>query len=313
MPHSVDTSFEVFKYLRSIGYSRAAFVLSENHPREDICDNIASKFSGGQNLITLDNLMAEAKIFTNKSGKTSPPAPIYGLTHPECRCRFIVLPPQTINELIIPGITDVKEKEEILSKMYPQEVHALSTVPKILDVDFSKYINIPVERPVEKKHLSDETWYQRVWNFIKNKIFRKSMSYIDLVRYADSDIFHTGDLIKVIENVITESELGIRLMIPQGYHGLYLSDYPYDRNKSLVYISEYNSIRLLPKSSIIQITNNDIEHGLLYKKILIYNPILDDSIDSIVVRVMDSGRTVWAYDMIKDGIVYLDKGDFIVE
>lgn len=313
MPHSVDTSYEVFKYLKSIGYTRAAFVLSENHPRPDICDQIASKFAGGQNLITLDNLMSEAKIFTNKSGKTSPPAPIYGLTHPECRCRFIVLPPQTINELVIPGITDKKEKEEILSKMYPQEVHALSTEPKILDRDFSKYINIPVERPVEKKDLSDETWYQKTWNFIKQKVFRKSMSYVDLIRYADSDIFSTGDLIRVIEDVKTESELGIGLIIPEGCHGLYLSDYPYDRDHSLVYISEYNSIRLLPKSSIIQITNNDVGGGLLHKKVLIYNSVLDDNIDSIIVRVMDNGETIWAYDMIKDGIVHLTKDDFILE
>lgn len=313
MPHSTDISYEVLKYLKSIGYTRAAFVLSENHPRPDICDEIASKFTGGQNLITIDNLLANAPIFTNKSGKTSPPAPIYGLTHPECRCRFVVLPPQTIQELNIPGITDDKEKTEILSKMYPQEVHALSTKPVVMDRDFSKYINIPVERPVEKKDLSDETWYQKTWNFIKKKIFHKAMDYTSLIRYSESDIFKTGDLIKLIEDVETESELGIGLIVPNGSHGLYLSDYPYDRDMGLIYIAEYNSIRLVPKSSIIQINNNDIQDEFLYKKVILYNDTLDDSIDGIVIRVMDGGNTLWVYDMIKDGVVHLNKEDVIIE
>lgn len=305
MPHPVDISYEVLKYLKSIGYSRAKFVLSENHPRPDICDEVASRFSGDSSFITLDNLIANAPIFTNKQGKTSPPAPIYGLTHVSCRCRLVVFPPQTTAELIIPGSPDEQQKAEILSKMYPQEVYALSTQPRVMDRDFSKYINIPVERPVEKTELKKEPWYQKAWDWVKKKVFRKSVDYMSLIRYAESSVFRTGDLIRTMDDYVSESELGIGTPIQSGSHGLYLADYEYDKELGLIYIAEYNTIRAFPKASLVPITNNDIDDEFLYKKVVIYNDAINDNIDGIVVRVMDEGKELWVFDMIKDTVVKL--------
>lgn len=313
MPHSTDSSYEVFKYLKSIGYTRAKFVLSENHPRPDVCDQLAAQFASDASFITLDNLIANAPIFTNKQGKTSPPAPIYGLSHPGCLCRMIVFPPQTINELVLPGNPDENQKKEILSKMYPQEVYALSTTPRVMDRDFSKYINIPVERPTEKLDMNDQPWYQKAWDWVKKKIFRKSLSYTSLIRYAESDVLKTGDLIRLMDDFDSRSELDIGLVIPSGSHGLYLSDYEYDRDYGLVYIAEYNTIRTIPKSNLVPITNNDITDPLLYKKVVIYNETLNDNIDGIIVRVMDDGNEIWVFDMIKDGIVKLKPEDVNVE
>lgn len=303
MPSPVDISYEPLNYLGSIGYARAKFLLAENHPTRDVCDEVASRFIG-DTFVTLNSILTNAPVFG-----ANPPAPIYGLTHPACRCSYLIYPPNNIQSLILPGSVTDQQKEEILKHMYPQQVWALSRAPKIQDIDFSAVVDVTPERPKRKNDLMEYPWYQEAWKWIKEKIFRQANSYSDMIRYAHTKTAFSsvrmGDLIRVIDDVDFVTELGISTPIFSGFTGLALGDYT--ESEIFVYIAPYNTVLYLPKDKLIKISNNDIEDPYLQKRIYLYNSKIKDTIEAQIIRVIDS--VVWVYDFVDNDIKKLSKNE----
>lgn len=291
----VDISYKALQYLGSLGYSRVKFVLSEmNHKVPDICDKLAARFQGN-NFATLSSVLSKAPVFGS-----NPPAPIYGLSHPACRCSYLVYPPNSIQYLKLKGNPTKEQKEEILKHMYPQQVWALSKTPTIQDMDFSAFVNVTPERPIKNQELAQQPWYQETWNWIKNKIFRKASDYSDFVRLAHVRVaannVRFGDLVRFISEYGYTTEFGITTPFEEGTVALALADY--NDKEIFVYLPSHDSVFNVRKDSLIPISNSDIS-DIVCKKVRVFNDTIGENIEGIICG--QSGDNALVYDFL-DGV-----------
>ncbi|MEO0075118.1 MAG: hypothetical protein ABIK31_03290 [candidate division WOR-3 bacterium] len=258
----VDVSFSALTTLYNLGYRRVSFVLSEAHNVRDVCDKIYNMYGFGKNrFMQLSTLINNAPIFGS-----NPPAPLYGLTHPNCRCHFLVFPPKNLRDLTIPGQRlTVQQKEVLLSYMYPQEVNALSYAPSVTDIDFDAYIDSKQREPKIESSLQSEPWYQQVWDFVKKKIFRKSvLDGSGLYRYSSS-IFNYGDIVKLLDDYTVTDGI-IYTKVPDGSFGFVLSEYPTNPNYYLVFFTEYAFIRIVPGNLLVKVYDEPGLKGYYFDK-----------------------------------------------
>lgn len=292
----VDISYNALKYLGALGYSRVKFALSEmNHKEPDVCDKVAARFQGSS-FATLSSVLKKAPVFGN-----NPPAPIYGLTHPQCSCSYIVYPPNSIQYLKLTGNPSKEQKEEILQHMYPQQVWANSRTPTILDIDYSAFVNVTPKRPVKNPELIEQPWYQDTWSWIKNKIFRKASDYSDFIRLAHTRVaannVRFGDLVRFIADYDFVTEFGIATPFAEGTVGLALADY--NDQQLFVYLPSHDSVFPVKKDSLIPINNKDIGASSVCKKVRIHNDTLNEDIEGIVCG--ETSTHVMVYDFL-DGV-----------
>lgn len=302
MARTVDVSYKAFQYLKSIGYTRAKFILSEIHVDYDICDEVDGMFRGG-NYITIDKILAEARVF-----KANPPAAIYTHTHPECECYFRVFPPTSYKQLQLPTQFSDEQKKAILKHMYPQDVYAPYPTPFIQNVDFSAIVDVTPEAPIEDPELKNEPWYQEAWKWTKNKVFRKNNSYLDLIRYAaDRNNFKIGDQVKIIKKANYTSELGLSYDFLPDQIGIVVG-YIDQLKAPLVFLLRKRNIFPIPENCLVQITNQDLESDL-GKKVEIYNPELKETTEGMVYRELRN--EVWVYDLYS-GEMKIEKKDDLI-
>lgn len=80
-----DHSYNVFKYLDSLGYRDAIWHLAESHPKVDVCDELEGLS------FTTDWLLF--------ASQHNPPSPIFSRSHPDCRCYVECHPPSNYQEI----------------------------------------------------------------------------------------------------------------------------------------------------------------------------------------------------------------------
>lgn len=299
---TIDQSHAVLKDYYSLGYRRVQFSLSENHPKADICDNVYSRYGlGGGSFIQLTTLINKAPVFGS-----NPPAPLYGMTHPECRCSFVVFPPKNINDLTIPGRRmDIEEKKVLLATMYPIQVGASSSNVSIINYDFDKYIDERQRKPVYDDTLKEEPWYDSVWNFIKTKIFKKSNNYLEFIRYADSDgSFKFMDQISLVSDIEVQDFLTVT-KIPSGEIGIFLSNYEYS-NSALIYFIRLNRIYPVSYDRLASNSNSSLDSEL-GKKVVFYDSVNDDQVECVVIRHLLEERKYYCYSPYHGKVVVVDE------
>ena len=278
----VDTSHAVLKNLYDLGYRRVSFVLSENHPKRDICDSVYSRYGFGTGrFMQLSTLINKAPVFNGH-----PPASLYGLTHPGCRCHFLVYPPQNLKDLTIPGKRlTVEQKEVLLSLMYPQSVNALSRTPEVKDINFDQYIEVKQQRPVEDNNLKNQPWYTTVWDFVKKNIFRKSKFNSDLVdrlyRYSDS-VYQYGDIVRLMDEFV-DLDFVVENHTPAGSIGFILSEDPMNSENYLVFLIQYSLIKIIPGNMLSYVDEQEQDR---YKGVY-YDKQLNEYIEVPLLRNLD--------------------------
>jgi hypothetical protein len=301
MPSPIDVSYKAFQYLKRIGYTRAKFILSEIHPEYDICDEVAAQFKGG-NYSTVDQILSGARIFNSK-----PPAAIYTHTHPACECFFRVFPPRGFKQLILPKQFSDEQKKIIHKHMFPQDVYATYTMPVIKNIDFSAIVDTTPEAPIENQELKNEPWYQEAWKWVKNDVFRKKGSYIDLIRYAaDGHNFQIGDQVKIIRPAIYTSEIGLQYEFQEGLIGVVIGYIP-QLKEPLVFLIRKGNVFPISEDCLVSITNADLESDI-GKKVQLYDKELGEPTEGIIYRQLEN--QTWVYD-IYSNTIKIEKGDNI--
>lgn len=285
---NVDVSWNVLNKLLKYGYRRAQWILAENHPKPDICDKLARKYSGSQ-FIQLKELVEQAPVFG-----ANPPAPIYGMGHPLCRCTLLIFPPKNARDLVIPGKNFTKEEKVIIMSNLPtQRVMALSKVGQIEKIDYKKYLGSEVitEYNDLKEHQEEEDnrdFFQKAWDFLNIDIGKDIFSSVRMARNG----FNSGDVIKIIEDLEVESDMTVITPILEGYLGVYLG-HDTVADISYFYCIDLMGIYPFDSSSAIKIENSDITKNDVGKKAVVADTENGEYVEVVITRKLGDEYTVY--------------------
>jgi hypothetical protein len=295
---NVDVSWKVLDKLFKFGYRRAQWVVERggSHRKPDICDTLEKKYSGSQ-FIQLKSLVEHAPVFGS-----NPPAPIYGMSHPLCRCTLLIFPPKNSRDLVIPNKTFTKEEKAIImSNLPPQSVMALSRVGQIEKIDYNRYLDSGVvneynDLKENKEEEENKDFFSNAWDFLKMDL---GQNIFGSTRTANSR-FVSGDVVKIIEDLEVESDLTIITPLLEGYLGVYLGDDPND-GISYFYCIDLGGIYPFLSDSAVKMENSDITDNDIGKKAVVADTEKSEYLEVVITRKFDDMYEV--YDVETGGIV----------
>lgn len=285
---NVDVSWKVLDKLLKFGYGRVQWVLAETHVVPDICNKLADKYSGG-NYLQLRPFVEHAPVFG-----ANPPAPIYGMAHPLCKCTLKVFPPKNSRDLRIPGKEFSKEEKAIiLSNLPVQSVMALSTIGAIEKINYQAYLSPEVikeynELKQEKDEPENKNFFEKAWDFLSMDIGKDIFSSVRMAKNG----FKPGDVVRLIEDLEVESDLTVITPLLEGYLGVYLG-HDSAEDISYFYCITLNGIYPFDSSCAIKLENSDITKNDIGKKVAVADLEKSEYVEVVITRKTEDNYEVY--------------------